>query len=99
MDSTHDSTLSYWLRSATLPQFAPLAEDATTDVVVVGGGITGLTSAYLLAKAGKRVLLLERDRLAATDTAHTTAHVTMVTDTRIGTLVKRIGRDHAQAVW
>ena len=61
--------------------------------------MTGLTAAYLLAKAGKHVIVLERDRCAATDTGHTSAHLTMVTDTRLSDLVKGFGRNHAQAVW
>jgi glycine/D-amino acid oxidase-like deaminating enzyme len=65
----------------------------------VGAGMTGLSAAYLLAKAGKRVVVLERDRCAMTDTGHTSAHLTMVTDVRMTELAKRFGRDHAQAVW
>ena len=93
------STTPYWTATATFPQFAKLAEDLATDVVVVGGGVTGLTTAYLLARAGKRVAVLERDRCAMTDTGHTSAHLTMVTDTRMSELVKQFGRNHAQAVW
>ena len=84
------------------PRFRSLrssTDDTVADVVVVGGGITGLTTAYLLAKAGTRVVLLERDRCASADTGHTSAHLTMVTDARLSELVKRFGRDHAQAVW
>ena len=43
--------------------------------------------------------MLERGRCAATDTGHTSAHLTMVTDTRLSELVKEFGRTHAQAVW
>jgi glycine/D-amino acid oxidase-like deaminating enzyme len=89
----------YWTTSAGFPQFAPLGEDLSTDVVVVGAGVTGLTTAYRLAKAGMRVVVLERGRCAVADTGHTSAHLTMVTDTRLTELVTRIGRDHAQAVW
>jgi threonine dehydrogenase-like Zn-dependent dehydrogenase len=88
-----------WSTSATFPQFAKLAEDVVADVVVVGAGVTGLSAAYLLAKAGKRVIVLERDRCAMIDTGHTSAHLTMVTDTRLSELVKRFGRTHGQAVW
>jgi glycine/D-amino acid oxidase-like deaminating enzyme/nitrite reductase/ring-hydroxylating ferredoxin subunit len=99
MAITKTDTTPYWSMSATFPQFAKLAGDAEADVVVVGGGITGLTAGYLLAKAGKRVIVLERGRCAATDTGHTSAHLTMVTDTRLSDLVKAFGRTHAQAVW
>jgi glycine/D-amino acid oxidase-like deaminating enzyme/nitrite reductase/ring-hydroxylating ferredoxin subunit len=92
-------TTPYWATSATFPQFAKLAEDLVTDVVVVGAGMTGLSIAYLLAKGGKRVVLLERDRCVITDTGHTSAHLTMVSDARMTELVKRFGRNHAQAVW
>lgn len=68
-------------------------------MVVVGGGIVGLTTAYLLTMAGHRVALFERGRLAHVDTGHTSGHLTMVTDTRLTTLVRKIGRGHAQATW
>ena len=69
--ATNDTT-PYW-SSATFPRFPKLAGDAETDIIVVGGGNTGLTAAYLLAKAGKRVTVLERDRCAGNDTNHTSA--------------------------
>src|SRR6476660_6611322 len=99
MATSHIDTTPFWSISASFPRFAKLSDGATADVVVVGGGVTGLTAGYLLAKAGKRVILLERDRCAMTDTGHTSAHLTMVTDTRITGLVTRFGRDHAQAIW
>ncbi len=99
MPAQKSRTTPYWSTSATFPQFAKLAEDVEADVVVVGAGVTGLSAAYLLAKAGRRVVVLERDRCAMTDTGHTSAHLTMVTDTRLTELVKRFGRSHAQAVW
>jgi glycine/D-amino acid oxidase-like deaminating enzyme/nitrite reductase/ring-hydroxylating ferredoxin subunit len=92
-------TTPYWTTSATFPRFSALDADLTVDVVVVGAGVTGLTAAYLLAKSGKRVVVLERGRCAMTDTGHTSAHLTMVTDARLTELVERFGRDHARAVW
>lgn len=102
MASPRAATTPYWTTSATFPtfpKFAKLARDIETEVLVVGGGVTGLTTAYLLAKSGKKVVLIERDRCAMNDTGHTSAHLTMVTDSRLAELVKRFGRDHARAVW
>ncbi|MCU1382718.1 MAG: puuB 1 [Acidobacteria bacterium] len=95
----HLATQPYWIESAPLPRFPKLDRDDEVDVVIVGGGITGLTAAYLLTLDGRRVALLERERCAQIDTGHTTAHLTMVTDQQLSALVKRFGRDHAQASW
>jgi glycine/D-amino acid oxidase-like deaminating enzyme len=76
-----------------------LEEDLRVDVAVIGGGITGITAAYLLKKAGISVALLERGQFGAVDSGHTTAHLTYVTDQRLTELVKIFGRDHAQAAW
>jgi glycine/D-amino acid oxidase-like deaminating enzyme len=93
------ATQPYWIDSEALPAFAKLDGDDHVDVVIVGGGITGLTAAYLLTQDGRRVALLERERCVQIDTGHTTAHLTMVTDEGLSTLVKRFGRDHAGAAW
>ena len=90
---------SFWRATAPPLRFPSLDEDLRADVVVVGGGITGLTAAYLLLKARRSVVVLERDRIGGGETGQTTAHLTCQTDTRLQELVDQFGRDHAQAVW
>ena len=90
---------SYWLRGNT-GRFGPLEEPGRkVTVAVIGGGVTGITAAYLLARAGRSVALLERGEVLARDTGHTTAHLTCVTDTPLSTLADRFGREHATAAW
>jgi glycine/D-amino acid oxidase-like deaminating enzyme/nitrite reductase/ring-hydroxylating ferredoxin subunit len=79
--------------------FAPLQEDLEVDVAIVGGGITGIVTAYLLKQAGMTVAVLERGEIAGGETGHTTAHLTMVTDSRLHELVKVHGRDGARLAW
>lgn len=93
------NTASYWLESTHSPKFSSLKEDLAVDVLVVGAGITGVTAAYLLKRAGLTVALVEKGRCLQAETAFTTAHLTCVTDTRLADLVKTFGFDHAQAVW
>ncbi len=71
-----ENTQSYWRDSVNLPEFPHLDENLSADVVIVGGGITGLTSAYLLVKEGLKVVVLEAGKLVNGTTGHTTAKVT-----------------------
>ncbi len=91
-------TGSIW-KELSLPHAGPLRGEAEVDVVVVGGGITGVTTAVLLQEEGLRVALLERERLGGVDTGHTTAHLTAVTDARAAELVDAAGEDAARAAW
>ena len=69
---------SHWTIAVTLPRFKTISRDIKVDAIVIGGGLTGITAAYLLKKSGAKVALLERGRCAAADTGHTTAHLTYV---------------------
>jgi glycine/D-amino acid oxidase-like deaminating enzyme/nitrite reductase/ring-hydroxylating ferredoxin subunit len=90
---------SFWIDSTPIRRFPVLQRDFSADVLVVGAGITGITTAYLLKKAGLKVILIERERVASIDTGHTTAHLTYVTDVRLHELAENFGNDHAQAAW
>ncbi len=92
-------TNSYWTDNTPAPRFSALKEDIAVDVLIVGAGITGITAAYLLKRAGRNVALVDEDRCLNGETSYTTAHLTCVTDTPLSELVKNFGKDHAQAVW
>jgi glycine/D-amino acid oxidase-like deaminating enzyme len=92
-------TTPYWLTTASQSRFGAISKAITVDALVVGGGITGVTTAYLLRKAGLSVALIDRGKVGHVDTGHTTAHLTAVTDLRLHELVENFGRDHARAVW
>ncbi|MFJ3583061.1 FAD-dependent oxidoreductase [Streptomyces sp. NPDC090127] len=67
---------SYWMRDTPSPDRPALTGDLSTDVVVVGGGIAGLCTAYELVRAGREVVLLEADRIAGGVSGHTTGKLT-----------------------
>ena len=90
---------SYWESSASVSRYPALDRNLTVDTVVIGGGITGLTAAYLLKRAGQRVAVIDRRRCGGVDSSLTTAHVTCVTDVDLSDLVKYFGRDDAWAAW
>jgi len=98
MSVTNVKPAPYW-DEVSLPKFPALRRSVDADVVVVGGGLTGITSALLLGEAGLRVALVERGKVGGIDTGCTSAHLTCVVDAHFDDLVSRLGRDHAQAVW
>ena len=67
---------SFWIGTTPDTDHPPLTDGVTVDVAVVGGGITGITAAVLLKRAGKTVALLESKRLVQGATGYTTAKVT-----------------------
>ena len=74
--------LSYWIDSVKVQDRPPLAEDLRADVCVIGAGIAGLTTAYLLAKEGRSVAILEDGSIGQGMTGFTTAHLTCALDDR-----------------
>jgi glycine/D-amino acid oxidase-like deaminating enzyme/nitrite reductase/ring-hydroxylating ferredoxin subunit len=73
-----------------------LRESTAADVVVIGGGIAGLTTAYLLGKEGLKVVLLEDGDLASGESGRTTAHLSYALDDRYTTLEHLFGKDGAR---
>ena len=76
----------------------PLVEDRNADVAVIGAGITGLTAALLLARSGRRVAVLERDRVGSGTTGRSTGHLTAALDLSFAQLASRFGADGARTV-
>ena len=89
----------FWIDSAPIKRFPRLERNVNVDVVVVGAGITGITTAHLLKETGLTVALIGRERVASMDTGHTTAHLTCITDVELQELASNFGDDHAQAAW
>ena len=89
-------TSSLWVATSQSTSYPRLTESTSTDVVVVGGGLTGLTTAYLLTQAGVSVAVLEGRRIATGTTGHTTAKITSLHGLPYADLIEGHGVDRAQ---
>ncbi len=92
------STISPWVVSVEVPHFPSLQDNVTADVCVVGSGMAGICTAYLLHRAGQRVVLVTDDELGHGETARTTSHLTSILDTRYFELEELHGEDATRRV-
>ena len=90
---------SLWIDTSPQQDFPQLRGRVAVDVLIVGGGITGLTTAYLLKKAGCRVALVDQQNIGGGETSHTTAHVTFVSDGALQTGYSFGTTSQPQALW
>lgn len=81
MSSDSGQSTSVWM-DVEVPTFAPLKENVKADVCVIGAGIAGLTTAYLLAREGKSVIVLDDGPIGGGETGRTTAHLANEIDDR-----------------
>ena len=82
--------------SVPAPKFSKLADDASVDVAIVGAGIAGVTTAYLLAREGRSVLLLDDGPVGGGMSSVTTAHIANALDDRYLRVEKLRGEDGAR---
>ena len=81
------------------PEFVPLKEDLRADVCVVGAGIAGMSVAYFLAKAGRKVVVLDDNAVGGGETGQTTAHLSSALDDRYSVLEQVHGERGARLAY
>jgi glycine/D-amino acid oxidase-like deaminating enzyme/nitrite reductase/ring-hydroxylating ferredoxin subunit len=81
-------TTSVWATTAKMPRSRKLTESIKTDVCIIGAGIAGLTTGYLLTQAGKKVVILDDGPLVSGMTQVTSAHLSDAIDDRFTEIEK-----------
>jgi glycine/D-amino acid oxidase-like deaminating enzyme/nitrite reductase/ring-hydroxylating ferredoxin subunit len=89
-------SLSPWMVSADVPELPVLSRDAEADVCIVGAGIAGLTTAYLLTREGRSVVVIDDGPVAGGETGRTTAHLATIPDELFVALETLHGADGAR---
>ena len=99
MKSDAGRTTSYWMDTSELALRPPLTGDSGADVCIVGAGIAGLTTAYLLCREGRKVLVIDDGPVAGGESSRTTAHLTPAVDDRYYELERLHGERGARIVF
>jgi len=89
--TTSGANVSFWLDSVEPIRFTPIISNMDTEVVVVGAGISGLSIAYCLVRAGKKVIVLEDGFVGSGETGRTTAHLVNALDDRYTEIERVLG--------
>jgi glycine/D-amino acid oxidase-like deaminating enzyme/nitrite reductase/ring-hydroxylating ferredoxin subunit len=96
MKKTVDQSRSVWMNTFKLPLEPRLTEKISTDVCIVGAGIAGMSTAYLLTREGKSVVVLDDGPIGGGMTARTTAHLTNALDNRYFEIERLHGKEGAR---
>lgn len=78
-----------------MPEFPALQKDIKTEVLMIGGGIAGILTAYFLKQAGVDCVLVEKNRICGGTTGHTTAKITLQHGLIYNKLLNTFGREKA----
>lgn len=89
------SPQSYWTATTAKTEYPALEQDIAVDVAVIGGGLTGISTAWMLKHEGLKVVVLEADRICQGTTAHSTAKITAQHNLIYDYLISRFGRELA----
>ena len=87
---------SIWLKTADGPHFDALDGNKKTDILIIGGGITGILCAYKLKNAGVDCMLVEADETCGGITKNTTAKITLGHGLIYDKMIKCFGEDKAR---
>src|ERR1051325_8111499 len=96
MRDDSQATTSLWMATADAPSQSRLKESIRTDVCVIGAGIAGLSTAYLLAREGRSVVVLDDGVIGGGMTGRTTAHLSNAYDDRYVEIEKVHGAEAAR---
>jgi glycine/D-amino acid oxidase-like deaminating enzyme/nitrite reductase/ring-hydroxylating ferredoxin subunit len=96
MADTSGKNKSLWLDTASQPTLTMLSHSLTADICVVGGGIAGLTTAYLLMNRGKSVVVIEDGKIGGGETGRTSGHLSNALVDRYYVLEEERGEDGAR---
>lgn len=88
-----------WSEGVEIPRYEPLEHSISADVCVVGAGIAGLTTAYLLLKDGKRVVVLDQGGVGSGETGRTSAHLASILDDRFMHMRRVHGDDRTRVMY
>jgi glycine/D-amino acid oxidase-like deaminating enzyme/nitrite reductase/ring-hydroxylating ferredoxin subunit len=94
--SNEEQPLSYWMIRSSLQDFSPLKQDIKVQVGIIGGGISGLTTAYELTKRGISVAVLEDGKIGSGESSRTSAHLSNALDDHYYVLEEHLGKENAR---
>ncbi len=90
---------SVWKNTQKMPSFSKLDGDVKTDVLIVGGGLAGILTAFMLKEAGVDYLLIEQNEICSGITGNTTAKITSQHGLIYNKLMGIYGADYARMYW